>query len=61
MRDNNCRVRVSEALEAVSGVRDVCVNLFRAQATVDHESDCDPAALVESVARAGFAARVTSR
>ena len=54
MRDNRCRERVAEALEAVAGVRDVDVNLHRARATILHERSCSLNDLVSAIVRAGY-------
>lgn len=56
MRDNTCRERVAAALEAVAGVREVDVNLFRARATVVHTAACGPADLIRALVAAGYGA-----
>jgi hypothetical protein len=56
MRDNNCRVCVVAALQAVAGVREVYVTLFRATATIVHEPPCSVSDLVAEVFRAGYCA-----
>src|SRR5262249_12564937 len=59
MRDNACRERIAEVLEAVPGVRDVDVNLHRARATVLHEPPCTLEALLGAVVRAGYGASLS--
>ena len=56
MRDNACRERIAEVLEAVPGVRDVDVNLHRARATIVHERSSTLDALLGAVVRAGYGA-----
>lgn len=56
MRDNDCRERLTEALDAVRGVIDVDVALMRGQATVTHEPTCTPLDLLRAVGAAGYAA-----
>jgi copper chaperone CopZ len=58
MRGNGCRERVADALARVDGVEDVSVSLIRCSATVVHGRNCDPAALLRSVERAGYRASV---
>jgi copper chaperone CopZ len=57
MHDNASRERVVTALEAVSGVQEVDVSLYRARAAVVHSIACDVSALVKAVAEAGFEGR----
>jgi hypothetical protein len=47
---------VAEALQAVRGVTEVHVNLYRACATIIHGPPCVPADLTAAVGRAGFGA-----
>ena len=56
MRDNACRERVAAALEAIPGVREVDVNLYRARATIAHAADCSDADLIRAVVQIGYAA-----
>lgn len=60
MRGNRCRECVVAAVEAVAGVRDVSVNLFRASATIVHERHCSASDLVAAVSRAGYRAAVVA-
>jgi P-type Cu+ transporter len=53
---NACCERIERALRRVAGVRDVEVNLYKATATVEHDSECAPQGLVEAVERAGYLA-----
>lgn len=50
------RRRVTEALEAVRGVRRVRVDVFRAEAAVVHEHACGTRNLVEAVEACGYRA-----
>jgi copper chaperone len=52
MSCEHCEQTVEEALEGVSGVRDVEADRDAEQATVD--GDADPAALVAAVEDAGY-------
>lgn len=61
MRENRCRDLVAGALEAVAGVIEVDVNLFRARATVIHHSGCLPGALIQAVGRIGYEAHRSSQ
>ncbi|MCC6428953.1 MAG: cation transporter [Phycisphaerales bacterium] len=56
MKDTRCRQKITDALEAVAGVLDVNVNLFRANATVCHAQTCSPDRLIAAVARVGYEA-----
>jgi Cu+-exporting ATPase len=56
MRDNACRETVLKALEAIEGVLDVDVNLYRARATIAHRGACQRASLMRAVMRAGYEA-----
>jgi copper chaperone CopZ len=47
------RAAVQAALEAVPGVRDVVVSLYRASAEVRFEAPCQATHLVDAVASAG--------
>ena len=58
MRDNACREAVLRALEAIEGVLDVDVNLYRARATVSHDGACARARLVQAIVWAGYEATV---
>jgi copper chaperone CopZ len=59
MRNNGCREAVTAALEAVHGVREVQVSLFRGLATVRHDNTCMHVDLVTAVVNAGFGAAPT--
>jgi copper chaperone CopZ len=56
MRDNACRQKIIEALEAITGVKDVDVSLYRACATVVHDHHCGAAELMQTVEETGYAA-----
>jgi copper chaperone CopZ len=58
MHGNKCREKVTTALESVTGVNDVDVNLYRAQAIVTHATRCAAAELVQAVAACGYAAEL---
>lgn len=60
MRDNDCRERIAEALGAISGVRDVNVNLHRARAEITHLADCRQADLVWAVVQCGYGAALAN-
>jgi copper chaperone CopZ len=57
MRDNDCRERLLDAIRRVDGVTDVRLSLIRGRAEITHDSTCDPAALIQAVVRAGYAAQ----
>lgn len=59
MRAVSCRDHVAAAIGAVEGVRSVHVDLWRAQATIVHESPCGPAQLIRALLRAGYGASLT--
>lgn len=54
MHDHHCREKIEAALEAVAGVKDVCVNLYRAQAVVFHERWCKAEGLARIVTDCGY-------
>jgi copper chaperone CopZ len=54
MKGNNCRERLIRYLEAVPGVREAAVSLYRSQAIVSHERTCEVVNLMEAVEGAGF-------
>ncbi len=54
MKDNRCRETVAEALEAVEGVSEVEVNLYRGRAVVVHALTCDPEDLARAVKDLGY-------
>jgi copper chaperone CopZ len=56
MHGNTCREKITAALESVAGVKDVDVNLYRAQAVVIHEPPCKAAELPKTIAACGYAA-----
>ena len=56
MRDASCREVVATALESVSGVVEVDVNLFRGMATIVHDSGCELTNLLTAVSGAGYVA-----
>lgn len=56
MRGNRCREKIAAALESVAGVKDVAVNLYRAQVTIKHDPLCDSAELIQAVLEAGYGA-----
>ena len=56
MRDNRAREKVADQLERVSGVIQVDVNLYRAQAVIMHSPSCVPSDLVRAVVNAGYLA-----
>jgi CBS domain-containing protein/copper chaperone CopZ len=56
MRGAKCRQRVVAALEAVCGVKEVEVNLYRARATVLHAPTCETSGLIRAVVSAGYGA-----
>jgi len=56
MRDHRCRESITQALEAVAGVKGVDVNLYRARAVIVHAPTCEPAALVRAVEAVGYGA-----
>lgn len=56
MKSPQCRQVVIEALEAVPGVLDVEVNLFRARASISHNNICTTSDLIRAVEGAGYAA-----
>lgn len=60
MKSPLCRDRVVAALEAVPGVLDVSVSLFRARAVVTRTGSCRLTALLHAVASAGYSARLFS-
>ncbi|HMN41263.1 MAG TPA: heavy metal-associated domain-containing protein [Phycisphaerales bacterium] len=59
MRGDTCRERVAAVLKAVAGVETVDVTLYRAKATIVHDSRCDAAALSRAVRQAGYIASVS--
>jgi copper chaperone CopZ len=59
MRDNACRERVTAALEAVPGVREVDVNLYRARATIAHARECSINECIRAVVQAGYTAAIS--
>lgn len=61
MRDNACRETIVEAIESITGVKDVDVNLYRSRATIVHEPPCVAAELVRTVERAGYAAELARK
>ena len=61
MRDNGCREIVSQALEIVTGVREVQVNLYRARAVIVHDRSCAASELIEAIERAGYGAEIGRR
>lgn len=58
MRDNACREQIAESLEAVPGVSEVCVTLYRARATVMHTTQCDPKRLIAAIQKCGCSASI---
>jgi len=58
MRNNACRERIAGVLERLPGVRQVDVSLLRGQAAIVHAPECRVEDLVETVARAGFSAKL---
>jgi copper chaperone CopZ len=54
MQGHRCREKISAALEAVSGVQNVDVNLYRAQATITHDPSCQRSELFRATLNAGF-------
>jgi copper chaperone CopZ len=58
IRDNACRQKIVEALEAIEGVKEADVNLYRASATVIHDARCAVAELMRTVSAAGYFAEV---
>ena len=56
MHGNQCREKVAAALESVAGVKDVDVNLYRAQAVVLHERRCKADELARVIAACGYLA-----
>ena len=53
---DNCPPRIEGALSRVPGVESAVVNFDRREVEVVCSPDCDPALLVEAVAKAGFVA-----
>ncbi|CAG0957294.1 hypothetical protein PHYC_00536 [Phycisphaerales bacterium] len=51
------REAVSRALDEVSGVKEVRVNMYRAEAVIVHDGRCSPGDLVAAVSAAGFQAQ----
>jgi copper chaperone CopZ len=58
MQSSRCRERIVAALEAVSGVKEVELNLYRARAVIVHDLRSIPTDLVGAVERAGYRAAV---
>jgi copper chaperone CopZ len=56
MREAACVQRLTRALEAVKGVRNAEVSLFRSRAQVVHGTACGADELVTAIKRAGYAA-----
>ncbi len=53
---NACCERIEKALRRVKGVRHVEVNLFKATATIEHDTDCQCQQLLDAVERIGYLA-----
>jgi Cu+-exporting ATPase len=60
MKSAKCRERVLRAIEAVPGVMEVDVNLYRASARVTHCEPCHATALLQAVASVGYSASCAS-
>lgn len=60
MKCNRCRELVAEALEVVTGVNEVHVDLYRGQAMIGHGPQCVPQDLAAAVERAGYGASCVS-
>lgn len=56
MRGNHCREQIAVALESFAGVKEVDVNLYRARATIIHDSLCEAAELIRIVLGTGYGA-----
>lgn len=52
----DARQAVTRSLQAVPGVHDVIVNIYRAQATIVHDDGTSQADLIHAVTTAGFLA-----
>lgn len=55
--NEEAREVVSRALNEVSGVKEVQVNMYRAEAVIVHDGRCSPGAFVAAVSAAGFQAQ----
>ncbi|MCL2677322.1 MAG: copper ion binding protein [Streptococcaceae bacterium] len=54
MTCEHCAMKVTKALEEVSGVQSVKVNLKKNQATVKHDENATTALMSEAVNQAGY-------
>jgi cation transport ATPase len=61
MRDNGCRERVAEALEKVTGVKNVHVNLYRARAEIIHDSQSHTTDFITAVTGEGYGAELPTQ
>jgi len=61
MRGNECREALADLLQAIEGVEDVDISLYRSRAVIFHTPPCTPAQLVWSIVNAGYAAALAEK